>query len=271
MNKVLENISNYTHVPTEIIGVLMTLIVGAIVVKIILGIVHRMLIKSRFDESSYVVIMRTTKILLWILVALNMLIAAGVNPSPFIAVLASAGAALALALKDSLSNVAGGIIILFTHPFKKGDEIVVDNVSGIVDFIDLMTTKMHTFSNQEITIPNSKMVNSILVNRTSRDLVRVDCKFTVSYDSDLAKVRDLLNNIVRDGEVLLEEPAPVIGVSKHEESGIVWDMYVWTHTEDRFKAKYYLGEEVKNVFEANGIRIPFPHVDVTIEGGNENK
>lgn len=271
MDKVIENMGSYSHLPKEIIGIIMTFIVGAVVIKILTALIRRMLVKSALDESAYVVILRSARIVLWVLVGLCMVMAAGVNPSPFIAVLASAGAALALALRDSLSNVAGGIIILFTRPFVKGDEIVVDNISGIVDFIDLMSTKLHTFSNQEITIPNSKMVNSIIVNRTGRDLVRVDCKFTVSYDSDLAKVRTLLNNIVRDGDVLLEEPAPVIGVSKHEKSGIVWDMYVWARTEDRFKAQYYLGEEVKNVFEANGISIPFPHVDVTIEGGDDNK
>lgn len=269
MQKIMENFSGYSHIPVEIIGVIITLIVGCIIIRIVLSIEERMLIRSALDSSSHVVIKRVTRIILWILLALNMLIAAGVNPSPFIAVLASVGAALALALKDSLSNVAGGIIILFTHPFVKGDEIQVDDVSGIVDYIDLMTTRMHTFSNKEITIPNSKMVNSIITNLTGRDLVRVDCKFSVSYDSDLEKVKVLLNNIVKDDNVLLEDPKPVIGVSAYEESAVVWDMYVWTRTENRFKAKYYLGEKVKSVFDANGIRIPFPHFDITIEGEND--
>ena len=221
------------------------------------------------DPSSYVAIIRAVRILLWVLVGLSAIIAAGVNPSPYIAVLASAGAALALALKDSLSNVAGGIIILFTHPFVKGDEIVVDNISGVVDYIDIMTTKMHTFSNQDITIPNSKMVNSIIINRTKNDLVRVDCKFGVSYNSDLEKVKFLLNNIVRDGDILLESPAPVIGVSSYEEGAIMWDFMVWTRTENRFKAKYYIGEQVKEVFQKNGIEIPYPHMNVIIEGEKE--
>ena len=97
----------------------------------------------------------------------------------------------------------------------------------------------------------------------------MDCKFSVSYDSDLEKVKVLLNNIVKDDNVLLEDPKPVIGVSAYEESAVVWDMYVWTRTENRFKAKYYLGEKVKSVFDANGIRIPFPHFDITIEGEND--
>lgn len=271
MKELIENMSKGSHLPFEIISILITLIVGIIVIQIIVRVVRRMLDKSALDESSYMVILRTVRIICWILLGLTLITSAGINPSPYIAVLASVGAALALAMKDSLSNVAGGIIILFSRPFVKGDEIQVEDVSGIVDYIDLMTTKLHTFSNQYITIPNSKLMNSILINKTRNDLVRVDCKFTVSYDSDLEKVKVLLNNIVKNGELLLEQPAPVIGVSSYEESGIVWDMYVWTHKEDRFKAKYYLGQEVKSVFDANDIRIPFPHVDVTIEGGNEDK
>lgn len=271
MKEMIDKFSQNTKVPIEIIAMVMVFIAGLIIMKVLITIEHRMMRKSVLDPAAYVVIVRTTKILIWIMTILTMLSVAGINTAPLLTVLASVGVALALALKDSLSNVAGGIIILFTKPFGRGDEIKVGEYSGIVDYIDLMTTRMHTFSNQDITIPNSKLVNSVIVNKTRYDLVRVDCKFMVSYDSDLEKVRVLLNNIVRDGELLLEKPAPIINVSAQEDNGIVWDMYVWTKKDDRFKAKYYLEEEVKHVFDANGIRIPFPHIDVTVDGRNENK
>lgn len=271
MQTLYENASNYSHVPAEILkillSVLVTLVIGAVIIRVISMLVNRMLVKSSLDESSYVAIKRAVKICCWVILGLFLIMAAGVNPAPYIAVLASVGAAVALALKDSLSNVAGGIIILFTQPFVKGDEIQIEDASGVVDFIDIMVTRIHTFDNKIITIPNSKMMSCILTNKTRASIVRVDCKFTVSYDSDLAKVRVLLNNIVRDGELLLDEPAPIIDVSAQGESGIVWDMLVWTKTENRFKAKYYLMEEVKKVFDANGVRIPYPHVDVTIDDG----
>ncbi len=271
MEKYFKMLSDSTTLPIELFRLLFVLLIGYIVIRIVMRAVRRMLEKSAFDESSYVVIMRTVRIILWILLGLTLVSTAGVNTTPFVAVLASIGGALALAMKDSLSNVAGGIIILVQKPFVKGDEIQVEDVSGIVDYIDLMDTRLHTFSNQMIKIPNSMLVNSIIINKTRNDLVRVDCKFSVSYDSDLAKVKELLNNIVEDGEYLLSSPKPVIGVSSYEESSIVWDMYVWTRTENRFKAKYYLGETVKSVFDANGIKIPFPHVNVIIEGEDENK
>ena len=271
MKEMIDKFSQYSKVPIEIIAIILVLIAGLIIMKVLITVEHRMMRKSVLDPAAYVVIVRTTKIMIWIVTILTMLSVAGINTAPLLTVLASVGVALALALKDSLSNVAGGIIILFTKPFGRGDEIKVGEYSGVVDYIDLMTTKMHTFSNQDITIPNSKLVNSVIVNKTRYDLVRVDCKFTVSYDSDLEKVRVLLNNIVRDGELLLEKPAPIINVSAQEDNGIVWDMYVWTRKDDRFKAKYYLEEEVKHVFDANGIRIPFPHIDVTVDGRNENK
>lgn len=272
MDTINEFLSKYSSIPLDImkviLSVLITLIVGAVVIRVILVMAKRMLVKSSLDESSYVAILRGVKITCIVVLGLFLIVATGANPAPYIAVLASAGAAVALALKDSLSNVAGGIIILFTRPFVKGDEIEIEGVSGVVDFIDLMVTRIHSFDNRIITIPNSKMMNCILINKTREDLVRVDCKFAVSYDSDLAKVRDLLNNIVRDGELLLDEPKPIIEVSAHEESGIVWDMLVWTKTENRFKAKYYLMETVKKEFDANGITIPYPHMDVTINGSN---
>ena len=132
MSRYFELIESKTHIPAEIQSVILTLIVGAVIIRIIRVLVKKMLIKSALDEASYVAILRAVRIACWVLLGLSAIIAAGGNPSPYIAVLASVGAALALALKDSLSNVAGGIIILFTHPFAKGDEIVVDNVSGIV-------------------------------------------------------------------------------------------------------------------------------------------
>lgn len=271
MKELIGRMSQYSKVPMEIIAMLIVFIAGMIIMKIILTVERRMMRKSVLDPAAYVVVVRTTKIVLWIMTGLTMLSVAGINTTPLLTVLASVGVALALALKDSLSNVAGGIIILFTKPFGRGDEIQVEDISGVVDYIDLMSTKMHTFSNQDITIPNSKLVNSIIVNKTRYDLVRVDCKFGVSYDSDLEKVKVLLNNIVKDGELLLEKPKPVIGISSYEQSAVIWDMYVWTRKDDRFKAKYYLGQEVKKVFDANGIRIPFPHIDVTVEGGDDNK
>ena len=274
MDELFETASKYSHVPIDIFKIILsvgaTLIIGAIIIQVIQGMVKRMLIKSSIDPASYVAILRAVRIACWVVLGIFLIMAAGVNPAPYIAVLASAGAAIALALKDSLSNVAGGIIILFTQPFVKGDEIEIDGVSGIVDFIDIMITRIHTFDNKIVTIPNSKMMNCILINKTREDLVRVDCKFTVSYDSDLEKVRVLLNNIVRDEEILLDSPAPIINVSAQAESGIVWDMLVWTRTENRFKAKYLLMEEVKRVFDENGISIPYPHMNVIIEGEKES-
>jgi len=271
MAELLKNMQKASGVPMEIITFLIVLIAGVILIKILLTIERRVLKKSALDDSAHVAIVRVTKIILWILLGLTLITKLGVDPSPFVAVLASGGVAVALAMRDSLSNVAGGMILLVTKPFVKGDEVEVGGVTGVVDYIDVMSTRMHTFDNKDITVPNSKMVNSVIVNKTREDKVRVDLRFMVSYDSDLEKVRELLNNVVKKGDLLLEDPAPVIGVRSHEDSGILWDMLVWTETENRFKAKYYLEETVKNVFDVNGIRIPFSHLDVTIERGDENK
>lgn len=236
--------------------------IGWVVIEIIVHIVKKMLNRSLLDPSVHVLLLRVTKITLWLLLILTLLSKFNINLAPFVAVLAAGGMAIALALKDSLGNVAGGIILLFTKPFVQGDEIELNGITGVVDHIDILTTTMHTYDNREIIVPNGTITTSVVINSTRRDIRRVDCKFNVGYESDVERVKEILGDIVKTGPLLMEDPAPWIGMSEQGENALTIDMYVWCATADRFKVKMYLEETVKCRFEEEGISIPYPQVDV---------
>lgn len=250
---------------------LVVFLVGWLLITIIVHITRRVLKKSTLDPSVYVILIRVVRITLWILLILTIMSTLHIKMAPFVAVLATGGAAIALALKDSLGNVAGGIILLFTKPFLQGDEIEMNGIVGVVDHIDLLTTTMHTYDNREIIIPNGTITTSVVINSTKRNIRRVDCAFHIGYDANVEKAKDILRDVVRDGPLLLNEPEPWIGLDDLGDSALKLDLKVWCATENRFEVKVYLEETVKRRFEAEGISIPYPKVDVNILNGNGKK
>ncbi|MEE0741484.1 MAG: mechanosensitive ion channel [Emergencia sp.] len=239
-----------------------TLVVGWIIISLLLRLERKALEKSRLDEALYLFVLRASKIILWIVLIIAVLPRFGVNPASLVTVLGAAGAAIALALKDSLSNVSSGIIILTTKPFSKGDTIEVAEITGIVDAIDLLTTQLHTFDNKIVTIPNGTITSEVLVNYSREKKRRVDCVFGISYESDMLEAKEILYQVAVSNELVMDDPEPVVGVSSHGDHAIILDLKVWCSTEDYFDVKYYLEENVKLAFDRAGIGIPYPQMDV---------
>lgn len=243
------------------------LIVGLIAIKLILRFERKILEKSTLDESVYLFVLRASKIALWVVLIIAVLPNIGVNPASLVTVLGAGGAAIALALKDSLGNVAGGILILINKPFAKGDTIELAGVTGVVDEIDLLTTQLHTFDNKIVTIPNGTITTSVLTNYSREDIRRVDCKFSISYDADIVQAKEILYNVAVCNPLVMNENGkePIIGVASHGDSGILLDLKVWCSTSDYFDVKYYLEENVKIAFDEAGIDIPYQTMDVHIK------
>ena len=252
----------------NIVSALLILIIGLIVMKVVLHVVRKTLEKSSIDEVLYHFIIKIAKIALWVVLILLIMECFGFKASSLLTMLAAAGAAIALALKDSLANVAGGIMILINKPFSQDDYVDINGATGKVKKIDLFVTHLHTYDNKVVTIPNGIVNTSILTNYTQEDMRRVDCKFSVSYDSDINKVKDILSGIAESNPMIMKEPEPVIGVSQHGDSGIIMDLLAWCSTDDYYTVKYYLEEEVKLAFDREGIDIPFPQMDIRICGNN---
>ncbi len=252
------------QVLTDIGIIAATLAVGWMSIRILLRIEKKALERSKLDEVLHLFILKGTKITLWVVLIVAMLPKVGVSPASLVAVLGAGGAAIALALKDSLSNVAGGIIILITKPFSRGDTIEIGEITGVVDNIDLLTTQLHTFDNKLITVPNGTVTNSVLINYSGADKRRVDCTFGISYETDISEAKGILARVAASHPEILNDPEPLIGVSSHGANAVQLDLKVWCSTESYYDVKYYLEEKVKLAFDEAGINIPYPQMDVHI-------
>ena len=216
------------------------------------------------------------KALLAVLIVLAVLVAAaivlitmclgvlGIQVHTIVAVIGAAGAAIALALKDSLANIAGGVMIILTKPFSKDDLIDIGDVSGKVHHIDLFLTTLKTYDNKTITIPNGIVNTSVLVNHSQEEKRRVDCTFGIGYDDDIEHAKEIMRKVCDDNPLILTDPQPLIGVANHGESSVDMDLKAWCLTEHYWDVKYYLEEHIKVAFDENGIQIPFPQMDVHI-------
>lgn len=248
----------------NLVGSVLILIAGLILVKIIAAVMKKALAKTRLDEAVHKFIINVIKTVLYIVLTVVILGKLQVPTAPLVTVLGAAGAAIALALKDSLGNIAGGVLILANKLFKKGDVIDVSGTEGMVDSIDLFVTTLKTYDNKVVTIPNGTITTSVIVNYSKEEIRRVDCAFGVAYDTDIAKAKDVLNAVAMRCPDALQTPAPVIGVSRHQASAVELDLKVWCPTSKYFDVKYYLEEEVKAAFDKASITIPYPRMDVRV-------
>ena len=189
----------------------------------------------------------------------------GVNLTGLTTIVASAGVALSLALKGSLANLAGGVIILVARPFNVGDFIETTEHSGVVEKISIFYTYLVTFDNKQILIPNGILTDGSIVNYSSKEIRRVDITFSVSYEEDVIRVKNVLINILKNNELVLEEPEFFVGISMHGDSAINFIVKAWCKTEDYWTVYYYLLETVKIKFDEEGISIPYPQMDLHVK------
>ena len=181
--------------------------------------------------------------------------------------LASAGVAVSLALKDGLSNFAGGLIIMFLRPFSVGDYIVEngENNEGTVEKIELYYTTLATTDSRRIVIPNSQLTGNSITNVTAADKRRLEIKVGISYDSDLQKAKEILRELIQTDPELMDQEETRIFVDSLGESSVVLGMRSWVKTEEFWNTKWRMNEKIKEQFDANGIQIPFPQMDVRIK------
>ncbi|HBE9436915.1 mechanosensitive ion channel protein,MscS family [Clostridioides difficile] len=193
----------------------------------------------------------------------------GMSLSSFAAVIASAGVAIGLALQGSLSNFAGGFIILLIRPFKVGDYIEAAGHGGTVEQIGLFYTQLVTPDNKQILIPNGSVSNDSLINYSAKNTRRVDLTFSVGYEDDILHVRRVLKDIINNHKLIINEPEPFIGVVEHGDNAIKFAARVWCNTEDYWTIYLDLLEEVKVRFDEEGITIPYPKMDLTVKELNK--
>lgn len=184
--------------------------------------------------------------------------------SGFAAIVASAGVAIGLALQGSLSNFAGGFIILLLRPFKVGDYIQTSGFEGCVEQIGVFYTTLLTVDNKAVLIPNGTLSNGSLINFSAKETRRVDLIFSAGYESDILKVRKVLKDVVDKHPQIMQHPEPFIGLVEQGASSLNFAVRVWVKTEDYWNVYFDLLEEVKVRFDKEGISIPFPQMDLHV-------
>lgn len=241
---------------------LLMLVVGLWLIGRFVNLMGTVMIKREVDESLLPFLKSLISITLKIVLILSIISVLGVPTASFLAVLGSAGLAIGLALQGSLSNFAGGVLILTVKPFRKGDFITALSVSGTVNTINLLNTVLKTPDNQTIYIPNGQLAGATITNFSVEPTRRLVIEFGISYGDDIKKAKSIIEAQVKADERILQEPAPVIAVVSLGNSAVNISTRVWVKREDYWAVNFALHENVKYQFDAEDITIPFPQRDV---------
>ncbi len=220
---------------------------------------------DKIDSSLRSFAVSFISVVLYALLFVTILMILGVPATSFVAVLTTCAAAIGLALQGSLSNFAGGIMILLFKPFKVGDYIEAAGESGTVNEISVVYTELLTPDNKRITIPNGTLTNSVIENYSSENLRRVDLTFKTSYDCDMDKVKSIIVNIIENHPKAMKNPEPFVRLSEHGENALTYTARVWCKNADYWDVNFDILENVKKAFDANGIAIPYNQLDVHID------
>ncbi len=221
--------------------------------------------KRNVDKTIARTIVYVFKLGMKIIVAVCLVGYVGIETSGITALVTSFGVCVGLAVNGALSNLAGGVMIIITRPFKIDDYIEALGHSGTVEEIRITQTKLRTPDNKVVYIPNGTLSSSEIVNYSEKDVRRLDNTFSIAYNCDFEKAKEIITNICMQHELVMKDPAPFVRVSKHGSSSIDIVTRVWTKSGDYWTVHFDLLEKVKTEFDANGIEIPFEQLDVNIK------
>lgn len=250
----------------RILGTALIVVAGWFVTRLITNVLKEAMSRSKagLDVSLINFIVRTVDIVLKVLVILTALTNLGISTTGIIAAFSACAVAISLALKDSLGNIAGGIMMLISRPFSTGDFIETDGFSGKVQQIDLVHTTLLTSDNRRIVIPNGKLMNMTVTDYSREATRRMDLSFGIGYDADPEKAKRIIADTVAAHEAALKEPKPFIRVTEHAESAVIITLRVWCKTADYWTLHFDLLERVRSELEKNGITFPYNQLDVHI-------
>lgn len=237
-------------------------ILGLWVIKFINRMVGNFFEKKDYDQTLETFLQSFINIALKAILFVLIVTQLGVKSSSLVAIVGAAGLAIGLALQGSLANFAGGILILAFKPFKVGDFISAQGVDGTVKEITIFTTKLNTFGNQVAIIPNGQLSNHNIVNYNAESTRRDKISVGISYSSNIKKAKDILLQICTEHEHILKDPMPEVYVGELADSSVNLSLRFWANNDVFWAAHFYVMEELKHRFDAEGIEIPFPQRDI---------
>lgn len=246
---------------------IVVLYIGSRLIRWVLGLVRRSLGRTGMDKGAVQFLCSFLKALLYILLIFGIGMNFGIKESSVAALLGTAGVTIGLALQGGLSNLAGGVMLLIFKPFQVGDYIIVDKANGwegTVYKIEICYTTLLSVDYRNIVIPNGTLSGNTVVNLTARDMRKLELKIGISYDSDMHKAKQILEQIIRDDKGTREDQGMLVYVDELAESAVVLGLRVWVPTEDYWTVRWRLNEAIKDEFDRQGIQIPYRQLDVHI-------
>lgn len=255
------------HLGIRILLVFLLFFIGTKVIKLIRKILRKSMEKAQAETGVIQFVESFVKAALYVLLVFLLASQLGVDATSIVALLGSAGVAIGLAIQGSLSNLAGGVLILLLKPFKVGDYIIesVSNHEGFVTEIQIFYTKLRTADNRIVVLPNGVLANNSLVNVTSEKDRRLDIKVGISYDADLKKAKEVLFNVLKQEKSLIPDKDCLVFVDELADSSVNIGLRCYVESGEYWNARWRIIENCKYALDEAGISIPFPQMDVHLQ------
>lgn len=249
----------------NIVTAILVLVVGTFVIKIVMRILKKVFAKSKVEKAAQSFILSVLKYALWLILILAVISTLGISITGFVVVLSAASLAISLALESSLSNLVNGFLLVSTKLFKEGDYITVSGNEGTVRAIKMLYTVLRTEDSKTITIPNSKIMSSEVINYSAQKIRRLELKFDVSYSTDIDKAKAIVNEVLDSTPLVLANPEPLVVVSALGTSSVTILVRVCVMNDDYWTLNWYLLDHIFNEFKRNNINIPYNQLDVYVK------
>ena len=240
------------------------LVAGVIVIRLVRKIVTAALEKTQLEKAAHSLVLSLLNAVLYLILGLIIASRLGIDVTSIVALASVLTLAVSLALQNILANVIGGFTILYTKPFHSGDFVEIAGQSGTVKEINMTYTMLATPDNRLVSIPNSAVIAAQIINFTALGTRRVDVAVSASYDMDVQKVIDTLVIAGTMDKVLLD-PAPFAGVDTYGDSVIKYTLRVWCKAEDYWDVFFAVNQNVKKIFDDQGVRMSYPHLNVHLD------
>ncbi len=249
----------------KLVLAIITLIIGLWVIKYLVKLADKGLKIGTGDDTLGPFLKNLISYVLKILLFLSVASMIGIETTSFIAIFSAATLAIGLALQGSLSNLAGGVMLLIFRPYKVGDLVEAEGHLGNVKAIHIFNTVLVNPESKTIIIPNGSVAGNSIINYTTEGKLRVNLIAGISYDSDIKKAKEVLMSVMENDPMVLKDPAPFVGVNELADSAVNFAVRPWATVEDYWAVYFGINEKIKLALDEAGITIPFPQVDVHIE------
>ncbi len=261
----LDRLLNWaTDFGMKLLACLVVLIIGKILIKWVVKLITKGKFAQKNDKTVTTILSHFISASLYVMLVVIIIGILGIPTASVIAVIASAGVAIGLALQGALSNIAGGLMILILRPFRVGDFVEMSDYSGTVTDIGIFYTTLTTGDNKVIIIPNGTVMGDEIVNYSVKDTRRVDLVFSAAYGTDIEKVKAILLEEATRHELVLDDPAPFARLTKQNDSSLDFTLRVWVNAADYWAVNFDLLERLNDRFEKEGIEVPFNQLDVHV-------